>query len=83
MVARAQVFGVVGNPVSHSASPAVHNAAMAEVGFDGVYLPFLVDDMSSFLEAFSDSEFAGFSVTIPHKVISHWSSILAPCCWSL
>ena len=41
---------------------------MEAVGFDGVYVPLLVDDMPSFLEAFADPDFAGFSVTIPHKV---------------
>jgi shikimate 5-dehydrogenase len=61
------VFGVVGNPVSHSRSPALHNAAMAAAGFDGVYLPFLVDDFPRFIDAYRDRDFAGFSVTIPHK----------------
>jgi hypothetical protein len=63
-----QVYGVVGNPVSHSRSPALHNAALQAAGLDAVYLPYLVDDLSSFLEAFSDADFRGFSVTIPHKV---------------
>jgi len=62
-----KVFGIVGNPVSHSRSPVLHNAAMEMVGFDGVYVPLLVDDMEKFLQAFSDPTFAGFSVTIPHK----------------
>lgn len=62
-----KVYGVVGNPVSHSRSPALHNAAFAATGYNGVYLPLLVDDMPKFLAAFSDPDFAGFSVTIPHK----------------
>ena len=63
-----KVFGIVGNPVSHSKSPALHNAAMAEINFDGVYVPLLVDDMASFLAAFADDpDWAGLSVTIPHK----------------
>ena len=37
-----QVYGVVGNPVAHSRSPALHNAAMGAAGFDGVYIPLLV-----------------------------------------
>ena len=41
---------------------------MAAAGFDGVYVPYLVDDMPSFLDTFSEPGFAGFSVTIPHKV---------------
>ncbi|KAK9818289.1 hypothetical protein WJX72_010136 [[Myrmecia] bisecta] len=66
--AATKVYGIVGNPVSHSRSPAVHNAAMAAVGFDAVYIPLLVDDMKSFLEAFNGPDFGGFSVTIPHKL---------------
>ena len=60
------MYGVIGNPVSHSRSPALHNAAMRAAGMDAVYLPLLVDDLQPFLHAFPD--FSGFSVTIPHKV---------------
>jgi len=62
-----KVYGIVGNPVSHSRSPAIHNAALAEVGFDGVYVPLLVDDMPAFLSELPDDDWAGLSVTIPHK----------------
>ena len=61
-----QVYGVIGNPVSHSRSPALHNAAMRAAGLDAVYVPLLVDELPPFLAAFPD--FSGFSVTIPHKV---------------
>lgn len=64
-----KVFGIIGNPVSHSKSPLIHNTAFQSIGFDGVYVPLLVDDLSTFLGAFSGPEwgFQGFSVTIPHK----------------
>ncbi len=65
--AETKVFGIVGSPVSHSRSPAIHNAAMSSLGFEGVYVPLLVDDMATFLETFSSKDWAGFSVTIPHK----------------
>jgi len=61
-----QVFGLIGNPVSHSKGPILHNKSMEVIGFNGVYVPFLVDNVDEFLEAFP--EFSGFSVTIPHKV---------------
>ncbi|BDA46464.1 probable shikimate dehydrogenase (NADP(+)) at C-terminar half [Coccomyxa sp. Obi] len=61
-----QVFGIVGNPVSHSRSPALHNAALAAAGMDAVYVPLLVDELRPFLDAFPS--FSGFSVTIPHKL---------------
>lgn len=67
-----QVYGIVGNPVSHSRSPALHNAALAAAGLDAVYVPLLVDELSSFLDAFPS--FSGFSVTVPHKALPLFSS---------
>ena len=64
----AQIFGVIGNPVSHSRSPHLHNAAMAAAGIDAVYLPLLVDNLKKFLKTYSSADYGGFSVTIPHKV---------------
>ena len=60
-----QVYGIVGNPVAHSRSPALHNAAFAAAGLDAVYVPLLVDELAPCLAAFPD--LAGLSVTIPHK----------------
>ncbi|KAJ0975637.1 hypothetical protein J5N97_017602 [Dioscorea zingiberensis] len=62
------VLGLIGKPVGHSKSPLLHNAALNSVGINAVYVPFLVDDLASFLKAFSYPDFAGFSVGIPHKV---------------
>lgn len=61
---------MIGNPVAHSRSPQLHNAAMEAAGLDSVYLPFLVDDLALFLKTYSSPEYGGFSVTIPHKVCS-------------
>jgi len=61
------VYGVVANPVAHSMSPAVHNAAFAERGLDAVYLPFKVLDPARFLCGFEPYELKGLSVTLPHK----------------
>ena len=69
-----KVYGVVGSPIMHSMSPAIHNAAFETVGHDGVYLPMLVQGgyesfkafMESFLE-FAPLDLSGLSVTIPHK----------------
>lgn len=63
-----KVFGIIGNPVKHSRSPVLHNKAMQQEGFDGVYVPLLVDDMDRFVDTFAEQDWAGFSVTIPHKV---------------
>lgn len=62
-----RVFGIIGNPVGHSRSPLLHNTAMGAAGWDGVYVPLLVDDLDSFAATFRDADWAGFSVTIPHK----------------
>ena len=61
------MLGVIGNPVAHSKSPALHNAALAAAGERGCYLPLLVDSLPGFLAAFDRDDFTGFSVTIPHK----------------
>jgi len=62
-----KVFGLIGNPVSHSKGPTLHNRAFKEIGFDAMYVPFLVDDIKEFLKVYSSPDFAGFSVTIPYK----------------
>jgi 3-dehydroquinate dehydratase/shikimate dehydrogenase len=74
MNAKTRVYGVVGSPIMHSMSPAIHNAGFEAVGHDGVYLPMLVNPgyesfkafMESFLE-FAPLDLSGLSVTIPHK----------------
>jgi len=61
------LYGVIANPVGHSLSPAMHNAAFREIGLDAVYLPLLVEEPRSFIQSFVPLGFRGFSVTIPHK----------------
>ena len=69
-----KVYGVVGAPVGHSMSPAIHNAGFDAIGFDGVYVPLLVqpgyESFKAFAEtliAFAPLDLAGLSVTLPHK----------------
>lgn len=62
-----RLYGVIANPVAHSASPAIMNAAFVETGFDGVYVPLRVRDVASTVRAFRAVPFDGYSVTIPHK----------------
>ncbi|KAJ8909119.1 hypothetical protein NDN08_005814 [Rhodosorus marinus] len=62
-----KVYGIIGNPVSHSMSPAIHNAAFKHRKVDAVYIPLLVDDVEKFLKSFDEFKFNGFSITIPHK----------------
>ena len=64
-----QLCAVIGNPVAHSLSPAIHNAAIRELGLDFVYLAFRVEDAQSALAGMRALEnFRGMSVTIPHKI---------------
>jgi 3-dehydroquinate dehydratase / shikimate dehydrogenase len=62
-----EVYGVIGNPVMHSLSPRIHNAGLAALRRDAVYLPFLVDEVEPFLRMADDLAVQGLSVTIPHK----------------
>jgi 3-dehydroquinate dehydratase/shikimate dehydrogenase len=68
-----QLFGVIGNPIHHSKSPAIHNAGYEALGLDAVYLPFLVDDLEAFFQTADLLHLRGFSVTLPFKqdVIRH------------
>ena len=64
-----KVYGVVGDPVGHSLSPLIHNAAFRTLGMDCVYLPFRVPrgDLETMVKAFDRLPVQGYSVTIPHK----------------
>ncbi|WP_445250875.1 shikimate dehydrogenase [Microcoleus sp. OTE_8_concoct_300] len=64
-----KLLGVIGHPVEHSLSPAMHNAAIAHLGVDFVYLPFPVKpgDLKAALAGFAAIGVRGFSITIPHK----------------
>ncbi len=68
-----KLYGIIGNPVSHSLSPAMHNAAFASLGENRVYLPFHVENISAALQGLRGLHISGASVTIPHKedVIAH------------
>jgi 3-dehydroquinate dehydratase/shikimate dehydrogenase len=63
------VYGVVADPIGHSLSPQIHNAAFGELGINAVYVPFRVafDTLGSFIEDVKRLDIRGLSVTIPHK----------------
>jgi 3-dehydroquinate dehydratase/shikimate dehydrogenase len=75
------VVGIVGDPVAHSLSPGMHQAAFLEADVPGIYLKFHVtpDDLENFLEVGMEYGLRGFNVTIPHKeVVGRLLDRLAP-----
>jgi 3-dehydroquinate dehydratase/shikimate dehydrogenase len=62
------IYGLVGSPLTHSASPAMHNTAFGSLGLDAVYLPFPAADADDFVAFGRALGVRGASVTIPFKV---------------
>ncbi len=71
---RTKLFGVIGNPIDHSLSPAIFNANFQIQDSNELYLPILLQGQEAEFNAFLENvisrpwlDFGGFSVTIPHK----------------
>lgn len=64
-----KLLGVIGHPVEHSLSPLMHNAAIASLGLDYVYVPFPIEpqNLPAAIQGFAAVGVVGFNVTIPHK----------------
>ena len=71
------IYGLIGNPVSHSISPIIHNTLFNEMGFNSIYVPFKVNNIGNFIREFRGLDVKGYSVTIPHKesIINHLDAI--------
>ena len=65
----AKILGVIGHPIEHSLSPAMHRAALKELGLDYHYDKFEVkpEELENFVSDAREN-FLGFNVTVPHKV---------------
>ena len=61
------LFAVIGNPVSHSLSPIMHNHAFSAIGYNGLYIPLEADDIEPAISGLKSLNFKGASITIPHK----------------
>lgn len=67
-----KIYGIVGHPVEHSLSPAIHNAAFKAMKIDAEYRRFDIDpdkpeDLANFCYETDLNHIAGFSVTMPYK----------------
>lgn len=74
-----RIVGVIGDPIEHSRSPQMHNAALTKADIDYVYVPFHVrsDDLADAIAGFKALNVVGINVTLPHKqaVIPYLTSI--------
>ena len=65
-----KTYAVIGDPIDHSLSPAIHNAAFGFLGMDCAYIAYRIPkgELASGIEALKKIQISGFNVTIPHKV---------------
>jgi shikimate dehydrogenase len=70
LTGKTKVCGLIGDPVDHTLSPPMHNAAFRELGLDFVYVPFPVkkEDLKTGVAGLRALNIRGFNVTMPHKV---------------
>jgi len=67
---RTKVCGIIGDPIEHTMSPVMHNAAFKNRGVDYVYLAFWVkkEELGKAIEGMRALDIRGLNITIPHKV---------------
>lgn len=67
---KTRLCGLIGDPVEHTMSPVMHNAAFRETGMDYRYLPFRVkkEELGKAIDGMRALNIRGLNVTIPHKV---------------
>jgi len=67
---KTQICALIGDPVEHTMSPAMHNAAFKKLGLDYLYIPFWVKpaELKQAVAGLRALNVRGFNVTIPHKV---------------
>jgi len=65
-----KTFAIIGDPIDHSLSPSIHNAAFKELGMDCTYIAYRVlrGELKEGVESLRRINISGFNVTIPHKI---------------
>ncbi len=68
---KTRLLGILGNPVSHSLSPLIHNFSAAQLGINQVYVPFEAPypQLNNFMSLMWDLGCVGFNVTTPYKEV--------------
>ena len=67
---KTKVCGVIGDPIEHTMSPVMHNAAFNKLGLDYLYIPFRVrkEELAQAVAGVRALNITGLNVTLPHKV---------------
>jgi len=70
MSTKTRLCGVIGDPIEHTMSPAIHNAASIQMGLDYIYIPFHVkeEELGKAIDGMRALNIRGLNVTLPHKV---------------
>jgi len=65
-----KTFAVIGDPIDHSLSPTIHNAAYRELGLECTYIAYRIpkDQLDVEIDSLKKIKISGFNVTIPHKI---------------
>lgn len=66
-----ELYAVIGNPVAHSLSPVMMNAAFRSMNVPATYLALQADELPDDLETLARFGFRGLSVTLPHKELAY------------
>ncbi len=67
---KTRLCGIIGDPIEHTMSPVMHNAAFRQMGIDYLYVPFKVkqEELARAIDGVKALNIRGLNVTIPHKV---------------
>ena len=65
-----KTFAVIGDPIDHSLSPTIHNAAYRNLNLECTYIAYRIpkNELESGIHSLKSIEISGFNVTIPHKI---------------
>ena len=69
-ISTVKTYCIIGDPVDHSLSPAMHNAAFKALNLNCTYIAFRVkeDELEAAIQSLKNTKIAGFNVTMPHKI---------------